>query len=862
MDSTVGESSYSFKSWLRSSKGKKVAVLCGISVFLFLISIFIYSPKKNTVSKKQITSKENPKSTSLSAPILEFDNYTFSAAYPQVPDTLQLYNLKTELTTADIRALGHAFGLREEKTLTNPFIMMANTTDTESMGILIVNRNTGTFSFQSYGLHKPQNNTDTTPSTVAQKYLQQIGVDDGTLTRAVTYKQKEYPTVTFVEFHRDWEKTALPILNPIGLLNLPEGKPLTTLQLGETEPFTLKNPSIIATSNNEQGTMRPNDFNTVTVAVSTEGTILSIESNLRKISEKSQVSKNDLLTPEDALEQFMQTGGDFALTIPAGTGPVSWEKVYPENLAKAENAIITDYILTYLENPPSVTQKSLVPMYTIRGIATLKSGYTVRFLQTLPALKSGHSIFTYSRKAVAGAKTKLLAQENKKSLQLEPYYPTGVTGTVPSPTRVAGGEIEYPPLTPTPTVKYPLTSCPAWTNGTTTTIQIAGLGQMVVAINQTFYNDTRREYDRHGAHTFFFRSATFPVSDIEDVKNKFYFGANDLTKPPGPFEKQLMINVAKRAPDFSATTEEQMYGLFRQLNFPLTNQPCDASSRSLEPMAPPDVRNCNASPDSPEGKNMDLPRLKKLETNVAKRLLQAKQAGTLQSLANEPNVFPSATMQAFGYIFGNATPYTYWDDTQDRFKACYITGTSPVLYLYPEKETTVTVQTHAPLTYTDPQTVNNTWVVTADPLGMISSDTNFRRPYLYYEYDKNDVSFTESKEGWIISKEKYESFIRETFANVVGLHEKETQTMINEIRNVLADTNASSLPYLKVSVVPLGEVTTKLPLSISPEPKRIYRLHLGISLLEKKENSKEPTLQKIIRDGFTAVELGVHLVNN
>jgi hypothetical protein len=572
---------------------------------------------------------------------------------------------------------------------------------------------------------------------------------------------------------------------------------------------------------------------------------------MRRILSKSQKSREDLVTPEEALKRFNENGGDFSLTVPAGTGPVSWQNVYPGNQAKTKNAIITDYILSYLENPADVKQKSLVAMYTIRGIATLESGYTVRFVKTLPALKSGESVFAIEKQAVAGASTKILAQANKKSLQLKPYYPSGTI--IPSPTRVAGGEIDFP--TPTPG-KNQLAGCPTWTNGTTKSIQVEGLGQMVVAYNQEYYSgDPTKPNDRHGAHTFFFRSATFPLSDIEDVRNKFFFGANDLTKPPGPFEKQLMINVARRAPNLTATTVDQMFALFKELNFPATNEPCDVSSRRLEPMAPPDIRNCNVSPDSPEGKNVDVPRIKKLGDNVAKRLLQAKQAGTLSSLANEPDVFPRETMTAFSYLFGAGTRYAYSGERHDTFVACYITGTSPVLYLYPEKPTQVTVQTTAPLTYTDPSTIRNTWSVLAHPDGSITSSNTHDRPYIYYEYNHHEVAVSTPEEGFIVEKKNWEKKVH-SLATTLQLTEAETTSLVSEIQTVISSFSEAN--YLKLSIANQKEINQKLPLTISPIPNKIYRIHFAITPLKTNKIIKEQPIEPITRKGFTVVELGAY----
>ncbi len=852
MDPISEKPSFSLRNWLTTPNGKKVLVLFGVSLSVFLVSFLTFNPVKNKPTQNQISRKNNSTEKTLvyPAPSLEFGAYTLQGIFPSVPETVSSYTVKTNLSQEEMKALAQLFGLTEEKKLTEPFVLFYNTTDPEFRGMLYINQQTGAFSFQSYGSHKPKDVSDSSPAVIAKTYVQQLGFDDGTFTEPVTYKEKTFPNITYVEFHRDWQKVELPILSTIGLLNLPEGKPLNTLTLGELEPFTIKNPDIIQTSNNQDGTSRPNDFNTVTVAVSKDGTILSIESNIRKIIGTTRVTRDDLLTPEEALQQFTNHTGDFSLTIPAGTGSIAWDKVYPENIAKAKSAIITDYILTYLENPPSIAQNNIVPMYTIRGIATLDSGYTVRFIQTLPALKDGSSIFAKEATSKSLAKTQSTVLAAKDSLQLQPYYPSGTI--IPTPTQVAGGEIEFP--APTPTINPYFAKCPDWTNGTTSKIQVPGLGEMVVAISQSFYNPDKKELDRHGPHTFFFRSATFPVSDIEDVKNKFFFGADDLSKPPGPFEKQLMINVAKRTMgDITASTVDEMYALFKSLNRPFTNSPCDTSSQ-FERHAPPDLRNCKYNPTTYEGAGLDIPRLQKLGDNVAKRLLQVQQNGTMQSLVSEPDVFPKETIFAFGYIFSSATPNMYYGDTKERFKACYITGTSPVLYLYPEKDKNVSVQIDAPLTYTDPSIMNNEWSVIAHTDGSVNATANYTRPFLYYEYDRTKIQISEPLEGFVVTKDSWKNEVQK-IAKSLQLTNAETNSLITEVHNVVTNLS-NTVQYVKLSLVEQNEITKKLPLTISPKPDNIYRIHIAVTPFDTFRTVNEQNIQPVVRKGFTVVELG------
>lgn len=219
--------------------------------------------------------------------------------------------------------------------------------------------------------------------------------------------------------------------------------------MGSVDENTPEDTSIINVSTGDNGKIRPNDFNTITVAVTDDGRILSIESNLRQIIASNLVTQAELLTPQEALDQFINHRSQLSLTIPSGAGSLDLNKVYPGNKAQAKQATITDYLLTYLEKPGQATQQALVPMYLIRGIAELSSSYRVRFTETVPALKNGLSFLAPLSGTVAGLSTQLA---QAKSIQLGSFTPT--------PTLDKSPTLSTPPLIPTSSLPSP-TSSPA-----------------------------------------------------------------------------------------------------------------------------------------------------------------------------------------------------------------------------------------------------------------------------------------------------------------------------------------------------------------------------------------------------------------
>jgi hypothetical protein len=88
---------------------------------------------------------------------------------------------------------------------------------------------------------------------------------------------------------------------------------------------------------------------------------------------------------------------------------------------------------------------------------------------------------------------------------------------------------------------------------------------------------------------------------------------------------------------------------------------------------------------------------------------------------------------------------------------------------------------------------------------------------------------------------------------------QETKSLVTETKNILRNVDTS--PYLKISLISQSEIIKYLPLSISPTPKNIYRVHLLITPLQAEKIIINPHLSPIVRNGFTVVELGAYEAN-
>ena len=180
----------------------------------------------------------------------------------------------------------------------------------------------------------------------------------------------------------------------------------------------------------------------------------------------------------------------------------------------------------------------------------------------------------------------------------------------------------------------------------------------------------------------------------------------------------------------------------------------------------------------------------------------------------------------------------------------YVGGyAKPVLYLYPEEKTDITVnfEKEENLTTTYPK-FKDEWKVTAYPNGDLY-DKNGKYYYgLYWEEDSNHkVDF---QEGFYVSKENAISFLEEKLS-IIGLNDKERNEFIMYWLPIL-EKNEHNLVYFELT----EERDSFNKIEISPKPDSLLRMAIHVKKLDKKTNIKEQKLTSFKRTGFTAVEWG------
>lgn len=178
----------------------------------------------------------------------------------------------------------------------------------------------------------------------------------------------------------------------------------------------------------------------------------------------------------------------------------------------------------------------------------------------------------------------------------------------------------------------------------------------------------------------------------------------------------------------------------------------------------------------------------------------------------------------------------------------------PVIYLYPEEETEVSVKLDykGELTCTYPK-YNDGWTVTAKPDGTLTDKTGREYSYLFWEGNAT-VSYDLSH-GYVVKGEDTEKFLQETLAEM-GLIPKEYNEFIVYWLPLMEKNPYNLITFQK-------EVYTDCAkLDVSPKPDSLLRVFMAYRPLEAPIEIEAPEIEKFERKGFTAVEWGGTEIKN
>ena len=183
------------------------------------------------------------------------------------------------------------------------------------------------------------------------------------------------------------------------------------------------------------------------------------------------------------------------------------------------------------------------------------------------------------------------------------------------------------------------------------------------------------------------------------------------------------------------------------------------------------------------------------------------------------------------------------------------TAIKPNIYLYPEEETTVTVE------FTDPELLltvipdyPGNWTVDATPDGWLSLEGE-TYGFLFYE-SMTSCNFMQTEEAWIVPEFDREGFFTE-ICEGYGFNGRETEDFVTFWCSRLPE-GRSYVMYPELT----GIIDREMPVHVSPEPDSIFRLwflYVPVEEFSASELSgiRTPKYKETARrEGFSLVEWG------
>ncbi|MGN0136821.1 hypothetical protein [Anaerotignum sp.] len=237
-----------------------------------------------------------------------------------------------------------------------------------------------------------------------------------------------------------------------------------------------------------------------------------------------------------------------------------------------------------------------------------------------------------------------------------------------------------------------------------------------------------------------------------------------------------------------------------------------------------------------------------------------------EAILSDAQVFVNGEMPAEGmegYIIDGYTYYKLrdignaigfhvsWLESQQKVRilTAPMAARKPVIYLYPEETTDISVELEydGELTVTYPA-YNDGWKVAAEPDGTLTNHADGREySYLFWEgegYGEMDFS-----EGFVVKGEDTVAFLQEKLS-AMGMTPREYNEFI-----------VYWLPYMQDNAYNLisfqwENYDESAKLHITPAPDNLLRVFMAFKALEEPVDIPEQELPTLQRAGFTVVEWG------
>ena len=177
-------------------------------------------------------------------------------------------------------------------------------------------------------------------------------------------------------------------------------------------------------------------------------------------------------------------------------------------------------------------------------------------------------------------------------------------------------------------------------------------------------------------------------------------------------------------------------------------------------------------------------------------------------------------------------------------------GKKPVIYLYPEEKTEVSVTLSNPeRIICDYPEYNDGWNVVADPDGSLKDVNTGKNLYCLY-YETRIPKFLVKNEGFVIKSEDVADFLDEKL-EILGLNDRERNEFIIYWLPKLEQNKYNYIRFLTKD-----EIDAYQKLTVEPSPDTVIRVMMSYKGLDEPIKVKEQKLDPAERVGFAVVEWG------
>ncbi|MFA5853934.1 MAG: hypothetical protein WC866_02490 [Patescibacteria group bacterium] len=207
--------------------------------------------------------------------------------------------------------------------------------------------------------------------------------------------------------------------------------------------------------------------------------------------------------------------------------------------------------------------------------------------------------------------------------------------------------------------------------------------------------------------------------------------------------------------------------------------------------------------------------------------------------------------------FVKAQPLFFWRDAFGRLakfqKAAFLPAVEcgkPVIYLYPEETTDVSVKLYPQggFTVTEPA-YDGGWNVRATSKGELTNLKDGKTyPYLFWE--GRGGLYETPKQGFVVAQKDVHGFLIEKLSSL-GLNTQERADFIE-----FWEPRMTGSPYYFVTFLGNRAMDALAPLNVTPKPDTVIRVLMDFLPLEKPISVEGFTIRTPKRDGFTLVEWG------